>query len=398
MRDTGFLAIAGLLAFACVSDSAPREWLGSIDTLPSGIVQVVNPAQGMWDSRSAWRIEEDLRIGSLDGGPEEFSRITDLEVDQWGRIYVLQGPEVRVFNTDGEYVRTVGRSGGGPGEFKGPIGIDIDSMGRLWVTDAMNLRYTVFDSSGALHLIRSRHDRFVPFGGDWADRIGVDGTFYDTDIHSLAPSVFERRYFRLDTALSPIDTIAVPPYDRTPSTELRPPRPYPPRIRSVLDGRGYVWCALTTEYRIVQLRFPGDTVRSVERAFEPPAVTDDERAAIEEALRRGNREIGLPGTRQQVEIPSHKPALARFFVDAQGYLWTVPYGANDGETRTLDVFDPEGRYLGEARANFTIGLERTAMPSVGRGTPIIVRGNHLYAVSFDDWDVPYVVRARIDGR
>ena len=109
-------------------------------------------------------------------------------------------------------------------------------------------------------------------------------------------------------------------------------------------------------------------------------------------------EIGLPGTRQRIEIPSHKPALARSFVDAQGYLWAVPYGANDGETRAFDVFDPEGRYLGEARADFAIGLERTAMPSVGRGTPIIVRGNHLYAVTFDEWDVPYVVRARIDGR
>ena len=99
-----------------------------------------------------------------------------------------------------------------------------------------------------------------------------------------------------------------------------------------------------------------------------------------------NRGTGQPGYRD------------RFFVDAEGYLWTVPYGATDGETRTLDVFDPEGRYLGEPRADFSIGLERTAMASVLRGTPVIVRGNHLYAVSFDDLDVPYVVRARVIGR
>ena len=49
----------------------------------------------------------------------------------------------------------------------------------------------------------------------------------------------------------------------------------------------------------------------------------------------------------------------------------------------FDVFDPEGRFLGPARADFMVG------------SPLVFVGEYLYAVTRDDLGVPYVVRARI---
>lgn len=391
------LAFAAISTFACGQGEAPGPWLGSIDTLPSGTIRTVNPAQGIWNRRTAWCIEENLRIGSLDGGPEEFDRIADLEVDDWGRIYVLldRRAEIRVFDERGNYVRTIGRRGGGPGEFKAPVSLDIDSLGQIWVADPMNLRYTVFDSTGTFRFGRGRHSHFTTFGGVHGDRVGADGAFFDADIRAAAPYVFEYRFFTLDTAFAPIDTIVVPLYNRTPSTRLRPPQPYRPRVLYFLDRRGYVWYAVSNTYQVFQLSFSGDTVRTMSRDFEPQVITDAERASIAEASKRGNREIGLPGSRSSPDIPTHKPAIARIFVDSRGCLWVVPHGQVDGETHTLDIFDPEGRYLGQATADFPIGLEPSAMAAVLRGTPIVIRGDNLYAVTFDDLDVPYVVRARI---
>jgi hypothetical protein len=49
----------------------------------------------------------------------------------------------------------------------------------------------------------------------------------------------------------------------------------------------------------------------------------------------------------------------------------------------FDVFDPGGRYLGAVRLPFT----HNSVP--------IFRNNALYAVTVDELEVPYVVRARI---
>ena len=50
------------------------------------------------------------------------------------------------------------------------------------------------------------------------------------------------------------------------------------------------------------------------------------------------------------------------------------------------MVDPEGRYLGEVRAPFPIAF----FP------PPIIRGDFMYAVTEDDLEVPFVVRARIE--
>ena len=57
-----FLALA-----ACDRAGGSAEWGGTIDTLESGIEVVRNPAKGIWDSSTAWRLVENLRIGSVKG-------------------------------------------------------------------------------------------------------------------------------------------------------------------------------------------------------------------------------------------------------------------------------------------------------------------------------------------
>lgn len=144
---------------ACTGGEGRQEWAGSVDTLPSSAIAVSNPATGMWDSTTAWRPVEELAIGSVEGsGPDMFASVTDIAVDAAGRIYVLdrQLQEIRVFDEDGTYVRTIGRRGGGPGEFEDAIAITFGPAGHLWVVNAGNGRYAVFDTAG---VYRTAHDR-----------------------------------------------------------------------------------------------------------------------------------------------------------------------------------------------------------------------------------------------
>jgi len=59
------------------------------------------------------------------------------------------GARVARFDWDGHLVRYVGRRGGGPGELADFRHIDVDDGGRLWVLDVPNNRISGFDVDGA---------------------------------------------------------------------------------------------------------------------------------------------------------------------------------------------------------------------------------------------------------
>lgn len=97
-----------------------------------------------------WTLVEELEIPG--DHPRYFlTRVFDIEIDQWDRIYVGEEQEATIllFDTSGELIRHIGRRGYGPGEFQSP-----ENMGwlgdTLWVTDAGLLRVTFFDTTGSV--------------------------------------------------------------------------------------------------------------------------------------------------------------------------------------------------------------------------------------------------------
>jgi hypothetical protein len=84
-------------------------------------------------------------------------------------------------------------------------------------------------------------------------------------------------------------------------------------------------------------------------------------------------------------IPGTKPATEEMYIDDEGYVWVRLVTAYEDRGRAFDVFDPEGRFLCTVRTAF----------SIARSPPPVFRGGVMYAVSEDELEVPYVVRARI---
>ncbi|HRP07322.1 MAG TPA: 6-bladed beta-propeller, partial [Gemmatimonadales bacterium] len=104
-----------LLLAACANDSTP-ESLVTIDTLPGGIPRVISSApvdSGHWSLVHL----HDIQPG--EGEPGELGQPSDVALGDDGRLYVVESSPIgiMVFDSDGKYLRTIGRSGGGPGEF-----------------------------------------------------------------------------------------------------------------------------------------------------------------------------------------------------------------------------------------------------------------------------------------
>ncbi|MGH8434584.1 MAG: 6-bladed beta-propeller, partial [Pseudomonas sp.] len=268
---------------ACNSeDRALARWQGTIDTLPGGIIRVSSPEAGVWQEKERWRIVEEMRIGRTEGsGPDVFSSVVALGVSPSGTIAIIDGPtqELRLFDKNGQHIRTLGRRGSGPAEFQFAHGLVWDHLGRLWVVDPGNSRYTVFDSSGALVFDRRRNVPGVVY--PWLGAFARDGYLYDVAGQLEADDRRVFIYFRVDTLGNVIDSL--------PKLEYRPQRSVvvpatmfdiSPRMTFRFDRGGYIWFGDTGDYKIVQRTLAGDTIRMIERAFTPIHLTEQEKDSL----------------------------------------------------------------------------------------------------------------------
>ena len=103
-------------------------------------------------------------IGKRDGKhelttPGDFSRPTNVTVDEDGNVYVSDtfNDRVEIFDADGNFIREFGKPGDGPGYFSRPKGIAVDHDGHVWVADAMQDRVQVFTPEGKLLIWMGNH-------------------------------------------------------------------------------------------------------------------------------------------------------------------------------------------------------------------------------------------------
>jgi len=387
------LAVVALPLFAACSaeGSASATWTGTMDTLPSGQVVVHNTARAIWPAGSEWRAEEDLRIGTVEGdGPDLLGEVRWIEVDQAGRIWVIEGQaqEIRIFGPDGSFLKTVGRKGGGPGEFNAALHIQLGPDGDLWVTDPENNRLSRFDTSGTF--VEGKH---APGGFEiqpWPGGFDAAGFQYGP-ILLPGDDLFDLALVRYDSAFNALDTIHAPtdPIERE-RFELRRGEnsfwitsiPYTGGFEWHLSSRGTIWAMVKDDYRLFELSRDGDTLRTITREFASLPVTEADMDAARERL---DRFIKNGGKVDWSKIPDTKPATEDFFLDDEGNIWVEPVTTQEDRGRVFDVFDPAGRFLGSLRLPFALTMN----------PPPLVRGALLYGVSEDELEVPYVVRARI---
>jgi hypothetical protein len=307
----------------------------------------------VWAPDATWDVVEELRLGAVDAtGPEQFGEIRAIAVDGERRIYVLDGhaQQIRVFDAAGRHVRTFGREGGGPGELRRAMTMLFDPQGHLRVLDPQNNRISVFDTSGAYLEGLWMAGSF--FTSRWPGGYDDQGYFYN-----FLPDfggAFRFVLVRFDSSLAAVDAIPTPDYDgesfdyTSPdgNNSLRTGVPFAPFLVWLLDPGRAIWLGINDHYRIAQRSLAGDTMRVIERAYDPEPVTRTDRDSAIASLEWFTKEGGKIDPSR---IPASKPAYQTFFRDQVGNLWVLPFTTSAEQGRVADVFDPAGRYLGRVR-------------------------------------------------
>lgn len=407
-HKTTTVALLALFAVGCAGGDG--SWSGSISD-SAGVVMVSNTDQGIWSSSSQWTLDEELRIGTVEGDQNlMFGTVGMIAVDSEGNLYVMdsQAQRVQVFSADGEYLRTIGGPGAGPGELGRGVAFCLMAAGDiLTIPDLANQRINRFAPDGEA----------LPSSPLSFDN-GIPALFRATDDGRI---VYQIRPMPMPGQTTPpdsMDTILVLNPDGTPgdtimrfkSGETVTMRGGAPRI--TIYSPEPAW-DVTNDERVLfgvsdSYRFGiysnGEPERIITKPFERQPVTEnDQQAAIsfieQAAIAQGAPPQALEQLRSIISFGEHMPAFSAILSGPQETIWVQHIQSagdlseeeladfdmiQDAGAPEWDVFDADGRYLGIV-----------TMPP--RFTPRGFHGDNIYGVWRDELDVQYVTRMRIVG-
>ncbi|MGZ8949071.1 MAG: 6-bladed beta-propeller [Candidatus Aminicenantales bacterium] len=111
---------------------------------------VKNPGEPIYKT-PILELKEDLSLGGPRAvGDYSFGEIRNFVVDQQGSIYVLDRKNYRVqaFDSQGKYLRTIGRKGQGPGDLDSPLALAINRFSNELVVLQGIRRLSLFRTEG----------------------------------------------------------------------------------------------------------------------------------------------------------------------------------------------------------------------------------------------------------
>lgn len=396
-----FLMIPLLLTAGCGNaDQGDAAELVVIDTLPGGALVVRNPADGVWDRQPAerWQLIEAYRIGRVEGdGPDVFGFISGIAEDPLGRLWVADShaAEIRVFDQQGQYVRTIGGRGEGPGEFQRPAVVLRGPDDNIWISDGSLLRWEIFDSAGVRV---TGHPEKGTLGGGirfWTP----DNRLLEASVRvsqgaqgPITHRVYQARRLQPDGTLVDVDSVPFPELPEPPMVEFRQTGTQTYRIRELLPlaarphavpgPDGHYWVSDGgAVYAIRRQTVDGGTLLIMGRPYQQVPVSAVARQEAVEALLppEGMTSDDNDGSR----LPAYHPPFEDFFPATDATLWVRR--TEEGGQR-FEVFDSEGRYLGAP----DYSGDAAAL------SPRLITRDRIYAVAEDDLGVQSVVVLEID--
>jgi len=403
-----FLLVLIPLLEAC--DSA-NSWEGTV-TDSAGVTMVHNTATPLWGSGDEWTAMEEIRIGTVAGEPEyQFGLLAFVEVGDDGTIYALdvQAQEVRAYDPQGTYLRTIGGPGGGPGEIgQGAVFVFDDGQGGLIVPDLGNQRVNRYSPEG-----EPTGSFPIMIQAGIPTRWGVDpqGRLFAQLRGLNVPGIEALEegdpIVVYDTTGAVVDTIALLPQGQTlagATEEQFSMVLFSPEPVWDLDETGSVYYAMNDQYRVLVNGPDGALTRVITREVERKPVEESDKTAILNTIRDQYGQFGLPPAQieqllQGIGFADSYPAFGLLFLGPGETLWVqrirsakdmaegaeeeFEFNAQDIGSPEWEVLDSEGRYLGVV-----------TLPE--RFQPVNVKGDLLYGIWRDELDVQYIMRLRVD--
>ncbi len=343
-------------------------------------IEIVENISGSWTTETGWTLSREpaVDVGVLDGAPEyQLFRARDAQRLADGRIAVVNAGtnEIRLFDANGTYLKTVGRKGSGPGEFEGLGLLRLIPGDSLLAFDFALNRASVFDSEGNF----GRSYSVVPSTGGGVG-FAVDA-FADGTLIIKAPQIFQggfseglqrldEDHYTISTSGEFLDSVGTflgaEQYIETSRSGdnfsvFLSPRPF--GRSTVLAARDEGFCFGSSDtYEIRCFASDGSLVQIIRRPLANRPVTA---ADVDDLKQQQLADTDDDNARRRIErlfssvpIPETMPAYDGLEIDAGGNIWVREYSWADDAERHWTVFDASGRMLGDIALPPSFGIRQ----------------------------------------
>jgi len=336
-RASSILILFSLLVISASCGKQKAEWKGKIE-VEDGVTVVKNPKEPIYDE-NIFNLEEELTIAGEEGKEGQmFMNIVSIDVSEDGTIYVLDGKaaNIKVFDSSGRFLKTIGRRGQGPGEFGRPESFSIAPRDEIAVNDPGR-----------------RSIQFLDMDGNFLRKIPVNQPFFtgprfisNGDMiasYAIFGEEFKVVLDKLDNKLEPLLTFATIPM-------LKPPKVHIFLYRFVYDLRWdvtnkdeIIWGALTApEYELYVHDSNGKLIRKITKEYDPVEITNVE---YEKMTKEWFGKVPS-SDRWEFIIPNNYPPFHAFILDDEGRIFVKKFeGIENSKRIYCEVFDSQGKYI-----------------------------------------------------
>jgi len=318
-------AAAFFLSTGCQKQSS--SWKGTI-TEDKGVVLVKNTKEPIYESE-VFSLEEELSISEPPEIEEViFSQIRSIDVDESGRLYILDQGEahVYIFDPDGDFIKSIGKKGEGPGELHMPF--------RMSVTHNQDLMVEDFRRKIVFYSLEGDLLREIKTAKEAALGILMDsrGIFFGTVIvyDEEDPRYEVRKY---DPQMNKLASLGTSPL---PNAQNEGFNPFGGAVVYSIRYDDQVICGSPDKYELNVYDLEANLEMKIMKDYDPVEITKQEIEEVMEDMPQGI----------EVSIPKYHNPFGWFGTDDEGRIFVRTYEQiKNGEGFYYDVFDTEGKFI-----------------------------------------------------
>jgi len=273
-------------------------------------------------------------------------------VDNNENIYILERRDqiIRVFNSNGRQINTIGAKGSGPGEFQEILpSMAMTNDGQLLIQDATSRRLSFFDISGRILKSVQRKTRPGKF------LLIKEKSFFSTYLEN------SRDAYGLITS-SRVKEIDFNGTEKEIEGDFAVGRFVPIRMEGMMvyynepvirasefvgdQAKNRFYHCINDRYLIDVFDISGKIFRKIDRPYKPVPFTEEDAIAYRARVSAPNEEMRKAILER--EMPKEKSIVENMLVDDQSNLWiqTNEIRKDGDEVLTaFDIFDSEGKYI-----------------------------------------------------
>jgi hypothetical protein len=354
-----------ILFTSCEQQKA--KWTGTIEEA-DGVIVVKNPKEPMYPG-DVLSLEEDLVLGREEKEEYLFVRIT-LDVDKYENMYVLdsRNSNIRVYDKNGIYVKTIGKRGEGPGEMVGPRGIQITPQNEIMVNNSYRRRLPFFLLSGE-YLRQITLTEIPP-----SPKLKVDSNGDFIVKHTIRDAIFREALRKFNSAQEHIFTIA--------EVETNPGVFYFRFLSGLLfdvtEANNIVF-GVNKNYELRIINEKGQLIRRIFKEYDPVVVREEEKKIMLEKDKISHE--------RDVKFPKYYHPIADISVDEDGKIFVRTNEKAEIENSFYyDIFSSEGKYIARISLKTLVNI------------PLVWKKNKLYSVEEDEEGFQVVKRYKVEWK